>query len=107
VSPGRNESINNDAAEKSRLNWLVSRGHFMMEVVEGTGSACLISAAKFLGMVRVRQEGDEWRWVPVEEWAPEHAVIAKRYKVEGEEVISIEEVGSGQFIHGAVRAKKH
>ena len=65
-----------------------------------------MNTAKFLGMVRVWQEGEQWRWAPVGEWAPEHAVIAKRYRTEGEEIISIEHGDSGEFLRGAERAEK-
>ena len=58
---------------------------------------------KFLGMVRVWRDGEEWRWLPVGKWAPEDAVIAKRYRVDGEDVISIEHGASGEFIRGAVK----
>ena len=59
--------------------------------------------AKFLGMVRVWQDGEQWRWCPVGKWAPEDAVTAKRYRVDGEDVISIEYGDSGEFIRGAVK----
>jgi len=62
-----------------------------------------MSYAKDLGMVRVWQDGEVWRWVPVGEWAPENSVVAKRLWAEGEEVIYIERGHSGEFIRGAVK----
>ena len=62
-----------------------------------------MNAAKFLGMVRVWQDGGQWRWVPVGKWAPEHAEIAKRYRDGGEEVIHLERTGEGLFIRDAVK----
>ena len=61
------------------------------------------TVGKFLGMVRVWRDGEQWKWVPVGQWAPEEAVIAKRYKVDGEEIIAIENGGYGQFVRGAVK----
>jgi hypothetical protein len=56
--------------------------------------------AKFLGMVRVWKDGEQWRWVPVGKWAPEHAEIAKRFRADGEEVLYIERGASGEFVRG-------
>jgi hypothetical protein len=61
------------------------------------------TAGKFLGMARVWRDGDQWKWVPVGKWAPEDAVIAKRYRVDGEDVIAVEHGGDGEFVRGAVK----
>jgi hypothetical protein len=29
------------------------------------------TVGKFLGMVRVWRDGEQWKWVPVGQWAPE------------------------------------
>jgi hypothetical protein len=61
--------------------------------------------AKFLGMVRVWKDGDQWKYVPAGKWAPEHAELAKRYRAGDEEIISIERRGSGEFVRGAVKGE--
>jgi hypothetical protein len=34
------------------------------------------TVGKFLGMLRVWRDGEQWKWVPVGQWAPEEAIIA-------------------------------
>jgi hypothetical protein len=59
--------------------------------------------SRFLGMVRVWRDGEQWKWVPVGQWAPVEAVIAKRYRADGEEIIAIEDGGAREFVRGAVK----
>jgi hypothetical protein len=61
------------------------------------------SPGKFLGMVRVWQDGEQWKWVPVGKWAPEHAELARRVREADEEVIYVERDGKAVAIRGAVK----
>ena len=62
------------------------------------------TVGKFLGMVRVWRDGDQWKWVPVGKWAPEDAVIAKRYRDNDGDVILLERSDAqGEFVRGAVK----
>jgi hypothetical protein len=59
--------------------------------------------AKFLGMVRIWRDGEQYKWVPVGKWAPEHAELAKRLQTGAEEVLYIDRGAAGEFIRGAVK----
>jgi len=60
--------------------------------------------AKFLGMVRVWHDGEQWRWVPVGQWAPEEALTGKRLRDGDEEVIQVQYSATCcEFICGAVK----
>ena len=62
------------------------------------------SNAKFLGMVRVWKDGDEWKWAPIGKWAAEGAITAKRYRGPDGDVIYVEHGDNGEYIRGAVKA---
>ena len=64
------------------------------------------SSAKFLGLVRVWRDGEQYKWVPAGQWAPEHAELAKRLREGDEDVLWIERTGAGEFIRGAVKGAK-
>jgi hypothetical protein len=59
--------------------------------------------ARQLGYVRVWKDGEQWRYVPAGEWAPENAEMAKLLDDDGEGVIYIDRGHSGEFIRGAVK----
>lgn len=59
--------------------------------------------AKQLGLVRVWQDGDVWRFVPVGKWAPEEAELGRRLREGDEELIQIDRDGSMETIRGAVK----
>jgi len=57
--------------------------------------------ATHLGYVRVWKVGDQWRWCPVGEWAPEGVELGDRYRTEdGEEVINVQNGIQGRIIRG-------
>jgi hypothetical protein len=60
---------------------------------------------KFLGFVRIWQDGEEWRWCAAGKWAPENAELADRYRgADGEEVIHLNRGDAVEYIRGAVKA---
>ena len=61
------------------------------------------SQFEFLGTVRVWKDGDQWRWAPAGEWAPDNAQTAERHRDGDFEVIYIDHGDSGEFIRGAVK----
>ena len=63
------------------------------------------TSAKFLGYVRVWQDGDEWRWCAAGKWAPENAELGDRYRTpDGEDVIHVKRGDAVEYIRGAVKA---
>ena len=62
------------------------------------------SPVKFLDFVRVWKDGEQWRWAPVDKWAPEDAAIAKRFREGAEEFIDIERDGRHEAVRGALKS---
>ena len=54
-------------------------------------------------MVRVWQDGEQWKWTPVGRWAPEHAELARRVREGNEELIYLERDSGRQVVRGAVK----
>ena len=63
----------------------------------------MLHYAQPFGHVRVWQDGEQWRYVPAGEWAPENAQLAKMLDDDGEHVIYIHRGNSGEFVRGAVQ----
>ena len=61
------------------------------------------SPGKFLDMVRVWQDGEQWKWVSVGQWAPEHAELASRFRQGDGEVIYLQRGDDAHVIRGAVK----